>query len=49
MRWSRYARGSAHRTGIVLAAPALETRRALAVSGLDRFFEIREKLEDAFE
>jgi anti-sigma B factor antagonist len=31
----------------VLAAPGLETRRALEVSGLDRHFTIRETLDDA--
>jgi anti-sigma B factor antagonist len=31
----------------VLAAPGLQTRRALEISGLDRHFEVRETLEDA--
>jgi anti-sigma B factor antagonist len=35
------------RDGLVLAAPGLETRRALEVSGLDQFFEVTETLEDA--
>src|SRR2546421_5133247 len=30
------------RDGLVLAAPGLETRRALEISGLDRHFEVRE-------
>ena len=33
----------------VLAAPGLETRRALEVSGLHRHFEVRETLEDALK
>jgi anti-sigma B factor antagonist len=33
--------------GLVLAAPGLEARRALEVSGLDRYFEVRETVEDA--
>ena len=35
--------------GLVLAAPALETRRALAVSGLDRHFEVSETVEGALD
>jgi anti-sigma B factor antagonist len=33
--------------GFVLAAPALETRRALQVSGLDRHFAVHGTVEDA--
>jgi anti-sigma B factor antagonist len=33
--------------GFVLAAPGLETRRALEISGLDRHFDVRETLDDA--
>ena len=32
----------------VLAAPGLEVRRALEVSGLDRHFVVRETVEEAF-
>ena len=35
------------REGFVLAAPGVETRRALEVSGLDRHFAVRDSLEDA--
>jgi anti-sigma B factor antagonist len=35
------------RDGLVLAAPGLETRRALEVSGLERLFEVTETLEGA--
>lgn len=35
------------RSAFVLAAPRMETRRALAVSGLDRHFEIRETVAAA--
>ena len=31
----------------VLAAPGLETRRALEISGLDRHFAVHESLDDA--
>jgi anti-sigma B factor antagonist len=37
------------RDGLVLAAPGLETRRALEISGLDRHFRVSETVEDAFE
>ena len=37
----------ASRDGLVLAAPGLETRRALEVSGLDRHFEVAETVEGA--
>lgn len=32
---------------LVLAAPSLETRRALQISGLDRHFAVRDTLDDA--
>ena len=35
------------RDAFVLAAPGLETRRALQRSGLDRHFAVRDSLEDA--
>jgi hypothetical protein len=35
------------RGGFRLAAPGLETRRALEVSGLDRHFSVHESLADA--
>ena len=35
------------REGLVLAAPGLEARRALAVSGLDRHFSVTETVEGA--
>jgi anti-sigma B factor antagonist len=37
----------ANRRGFLLAAPGLETRRALAISGLDRHFAVHESLGDA--
>jgi anti-sigma B factor antagonist len=36
-----------NRRGFLLAAPALETRRALEISGLDRHFAVHESLDDA--
>jgi anti-sigma B factor antagonist len=36
-----------NRRAFVLAAPTLETRRALEVSGLDRHFAVRESVDDA--
>jgi anti-sigma B factor antagonist len=36
-----------NRKGFLLAAPGLETRRALEISGLDRHFSVHESLEDA--
>ena len=39
----------ASRGAFILAAPGLETRRALEVSGLHRHFEVRETLEDALQ
>jgi len=37
----------ANRRGFLLAAPGLETRRALEISGLDRHFAVHESLEQA--
>src|SRR2546423_419241 len=37
------------KNGLVLASPGLETRRALAISGLDRHFEVRGSVEEALE
>jgi anti-sigma B factor antagonist len=37
----------ANRRAFLLAAPGLETRRALEISGLDRHFSVHESLEDA--
>ncbi len=34
-------------TGFVLAAPGLETRRALEISGLDRHFTVRDSVAEA--
>jgi anti-sigma B factor antagonist len=39
----------ADRSGFRLAAPGLETRRALEVSGLDRHFVVHETVADALE
>ena len=39
----------ADRSGFLLAAPGLETRRALEVSGLDRHFAVHDSLADALE
>ena len=36
-----------NRRGFLLAAPGLETRRALEISGLDRHFAVHESLDDA--
>jgi anti-sigma B factor antagonist len=36
-----------NRRAFLLAAPGLETRRALQISGLDRHFAVHETLEDA--
>jgi anti-sigma B factor antagonist len=36
-----------NRKGFLLAAPGLETRRALEISGLDRHFSVHDSLEDA--
>ena len=37
----------ANRRGFLLAAPGLETRRALEISGLDKHFAVHESLSDA--
>ena len=37
----------ANRKGFLLAAPGLETRRALEISGLDKHFAVHESLDDA--
>jgi anti-sigma B factor antagonist len=37
----------ANRRGFMLAAPGLETRRALEVSGLDKHFSVHESLDEA--
>jgi anti-sigma B factor antagonist len=37
----------ANRRGFLLAAPGLETRRALEISGLDRHFAVHDSLEAA--
>jgi anti-sigma B factor antagonist len=37
----------ANRNAFVLAAPGLETRRALRISGLDRHFAVHDTVEDA--
>ena len=37
----------ANRRGFLLAAPGLETRRALEISGLDRHFSVHESLDQA--
>jgi anti-sigma B factor antagonist len=37
------------RSGFRLAAPGLETRRALEISGLDRHFVVRETVAEALE
>jgi anti-sigma B factor antagonist len=36
-----------NRRGFLLAAPGLETRRALEISGLDRHFTVHESLDQA--
>ena len=36
-----------NRKGFLLAAPGLETRRALEISGLDKHFTVHENLTDA--
>jgi anti-sigma B factor antagonist len=36
-----------NRRGFLLAAPGLETRRALEVSGLDRHFSVHDSVDDA--
>jgi anti-sigma B factor antagonist len=37
----------ANRRGFLLAAPGLETRRALEISGLDKHFTVHESLDEA--
>ena len=37
----------ANRDGFLLAAPGLETRRALQISGLDKLFVVRDSVQDA--
>jgi anti-sigma B factor antagonist len=37
----------ANKKGFLLAAPGLETRRALEISGLDRHFSVHESVEQA--
>jgi anti-sigma B factor antagonist len=37
----------ANRRGFLLAAPGLETRRALEISGLDRHFTVHDSLDSA--
>jgi anti-sigma B factor antagonist len=39
----------ANRKAFVLAAPGLETRRALEISGLDRHFSVHDTVDDALE
>jgi anti-sigma B factor antagonist len=36
-----------NRAGFLLAAPGLETRRALQISGLDKLFTVHDTVEDA--
>ena len=36
-----------NRRGFLLAAPGLETRRALEISGLDRHFAVHDSVDDA--
>jgi anti-sigma B factor antagonist len=36
-----------NRGGLLLAAPGLETRRALQISGLDKLFTVHDSVEDA--
>jgi anti-anti-sigma factor len=37
----------ANRKGFLLAAPGVETRRALEISGLDRHFSVHDSVEQA--
>ena len=39
----------ANRKGFLLAAPGLETRRALQISGLDRHFSVHDTVDEALE
>ena len=41
------ARSKLGRAGLVLAAPQLETRRTLQVSGLDRHLPVHDSVDDA--
>jgi anti-sigma B factor antagonist len=41
------ARAKLGRAGLVLAAPQLETRRTLQVSGLDRHLPVRDSVDEA--
>jgi len=36
-----------NRDGLILAAPGLETRRALQISGLDKLFTVHDTVQDA--
>jgi len=38
-----------NRKAFMLAAPGLETKRALQISGLDRHFSVHDSVEDALE
>jgi anti-sigma B factor antagonist len=38
-----------NRNGFILAAPRMETRRTLQISGLDRHFSVRETVSEALE
>jgi anti-anti-sigma factor len=42
------ARSKLGRDGIALAAPQLDTRRTLQVSGLDRHLPVHDSVDDAF-
>jgi anti-sigma B factor antagonist len=39
----------ANRKGFLLAAPGLETRRALQISGLDRHFSVHDTVDEALQ
>ena len=39
----------ANRKGFLLAAPGLETRRALQISGLDRHFSVHDTVDEALK
>ncbi len=43
------ARSKLGTTGLVLAAPQISTRRALAVSGLDRHLPVHDTVDDALK
>ena len=38
-----------NKSGLMLAAPGLETRRALQISGLDKFFTVHDTVPDALD